>query len=107
MNKQIEEMAKVLCNNCAGKESPCTVAKSGAMCKSIQREAEALYNAGYRKQSEGEWFIREYEYFTCSECGHDHYTGCEYTKQAKERLENGEYPNYCHNCGAKMKGGAE
>ena len=42
--KQIEEMARVLCNHCAGKEPPCTIAKSGAMCMAIQREAEALYN---------------------------------------------------------------
>lgn len=56
MNKQIEEMAKVLCNHCAGKESPCTVAKSGTMCRCVQREAEALYNAGYLKQ---EWISVE------------------------------------------------
>ena len=52
----------------------------------------------------GHWYIREYEFFTCSECGHDYYNGCDYTAQAKERLENGEHPNYCPNCGAKMDG---
>ena len=65
----------------------------------------ALYNAGYQKQSKGHWFIREYEFFTCSECGHDYWNGCDYTQQARERLANGDVPNYCPNCGAKMKGG--
>ena len=50
----------------------------------------------------GYWYIREYEFFTCSECGHDYWNGCDYTIQAKERLANGEHPNYCPNCGAKM-----
>ena len=103
MNKQIEEMAKVLCNNCAGKESPCRVAKSGAMCKSIQREAEALYTAGYRKQSEGEWILhkprRENRNATykCSVCG----------KLCSSYYNDvGEW-KCCPHCGAKMKGGAE
>ncbi len=68
---------------------------------------EGLLNARYRKQREGHWFITEYEYFTCSECGHDHYNGCDSTKEAKERLADGEYPNFCSNCGAKMKGGVQ
>lgn len=63
-----------------------------------------LYKMGYRKQKVGHWFILEYEYFTCSECGYDHYNGCEYTLMAKERLANGDVPNFCPNCGAKMKG---
>ena len=51
----------------------------------------------------GEWFIREYEYFTCSECGADHWNGCDCTEEAKERLRNGDYPNFCSNCGANMQ----
>ena len=54
-----------------------------------QSLAEAIYNAGYRKQSEGEWIgIWDYE---CSVCN-------EY---------NDIKTKYCPNCGAKMKGGAE
>ena len=60
--------------------------------------AEHLYNVGYRKQKVGRWVHNEdhnaYEspYF-CSECLAD----CTDIR--------GE--NYCYNCGAKMKGGAE
>lgn len=62
---------------------------------------------GYRKQSEGHWFILEYEYFTCSECGYYHPNGCDSTQEAKENLANGKVPKYCSECGAKMKGGTE
>lgn len=66
--------------------------------------AEALHANGYCKQSEGEWIVkkltstskrgREINYSThqCSVCG----------------TWNGRYTNnFCPNCGAKMKGGAE
>ena len=100
MNKQIEEMAEVLCNHCAGKESPCSIAKSGNMCVSIQKEAEALYNAGYRKQSEdtvavrhGRWLRYGYDGLQCSLCG----------------AVNTNYinNNFCPNCGAHMRGDKE
>lgn len=52
----------------------------------------------------GRWSIIEYEYFTCSECGYDFWNGCDCTAEAKEKLTNGVYPNYCPNCGAKMDG---
>ena len=45
--KQIEEMAKVLCGSCRSTTN-CKL----DMCNSPREEAEALYNAGYRKQ---EW----------------------------------------------------
>lgn len=52
----------------------------------------------------GKWWIREYEYFTCSECGDDYWNGCDCTEEAEERLRNGDYPNFCPNCGADMRG---
>jgi len=52
----------------------------------------------------GRWDIIEYEYFTCSECGYDFWNGCDCTAEAKEKLTNGVYPNYCPNCGARMDG---
>lgn len=62
-------------------------------------EAEALYNAGYRKQKEGEWEEKSedrdefYEYcYKCSVCGH-------WAIIADEGDSH-----YCPNCGAKMKG---
>jgi hypothetical protein len=57
--------------------------------------AEALYNAGYRKQSEGEWIWTEsgtedYEqYWLCSCCNNKSYWKSK----------------FCEECGAKMKGG--
>lgn len=103
--KQIDEMAKEICHS-----RTCELRKSGRNCYKYCKAyvyAFRAYNANYHKQREGHWFIREYEYFTCSECGHDYYNGCEYTQEAKERLADGKYPNFCPNCGAKMKGGGE
>ena len=91
--KQIEEIARFLWKR--------TLIPNEELCSDA---AEALYNAGYRKQSEGHWFILEYEYFTCSECGYYHPNGCDTTKEAKEKLAEGRYPKYCSECGAKMKG---
>lgn len=52
----------------------------------------------------GKWCLVEYEYLVCDKCGNWHYTGCESTAEAKARIQNGEVPNYCSNCGAKMDG---
>lgn len=84
----IEEMAKVMCGGCAdGKEC------MQCLCADWYR-AEALYNAGYRKEIKAEWVYREdhgaYEspHF-CSNCladgSHD---------------IDGEH--YCYSCGARM-----
>lgn len=50
----------------------------------------------------GHWFITEHEYLNCSVCGHSVYTGCESTLEANQRLADGDTPNYCPHCGAKM-----
>lgn len=88
----IEEMAKVI-----------TKTKNDVNVWERQKNdediAEALYNEGYRKQSVGEWveIKRFYQsgktliHYQCSLCG------VYLAKQA----------NFCPNCGAKMKGGAE
>jgi hypothetical protein len=58
--------------------------------------ATEAYNAGYRKQSEGEWIKDEESKFEhryhCSVCNF---------------YLIGEPTKYCEDCGAKMKGGAE
>ena len=106
--KQIEEMAKDIdatielreCEawHCKG----CQYEKysENYMCDSI-KQAEHLYNAGYRKQSEGEW-IKVAAYndgvlntVKCSVCKTFQPVGC------------WDYHPYCPMCGAKMKGGAE
>ena len=89
--KQIEEMAKIIDDN------------HGFIVSSVET-AEALYNAGYRKQSDGEWRDRgnakiENVKFPIVECSECHITFCD--------LLNNHYSmyRYCPYCGAKMKGG--
>ena len=52
---------------------------------------------GYLKQSEGEWGFDGMSW-TCSECG-------EYAPV--DKYGQTRHTDYCPNCGAKMKGGAE
>lgn len=55
----------------------------------------------------GEWLFSDYDYFTCSVCGDQYFTGADSTKDAKAMLENNAYYPYCPYCGAKMDGGNE
>ena len=57
--KQIEEMAYEIETRTGYLKSTCYIS------------AEILYNAGYRKQSEGEWFEQLDGTHYCSNCGHD------------------------------------
>ena len=92
MEKQqkIVEMAKDICrvqHNCDN------VCKPISACDAL-RYAERVVEAGYVKQSEGEWISRGdmFEVFACSVCG-----GTVDFKFQKT--------SFCPNCGAKMKGG--
>ena len=89
--KQIEEMAneimKVVMRN-----------------RNMRQVAETLYNAGYRKQKEGEWVGEAdgyadgelvYDVWYCSECNHCIDDGTD---------DADLLPNFCPNCGAHMKG---
>lgn len=88
--KQIDEMAKIIDDN------------HGFIVSSVET-AEALYNAGYRKQSVGEWeTIPDYQpdkfisyRYICSVCKTTY----------KDIRPHGH--KYCHECGAHMKEGAE
>ena len=92
--KQIEEMAYELVMT--GKSLD-TVYHDD--CEKI---AAVLYDAGYRKQSEGEWIAKTdyagYGYY-CSNCN------AVFTGENAEWIAKEHY--YCPKCGAKMKGGAE
>lgn len=57
--------------------------------------AEALVNAGYRKQSEGEWEKRDFIIMDFVKTGY-RCTSCNTTWDAPTK--------FCPNCGAKMKG---
>lgn len=50
----------------------------------------------------GEWFVSEYEYLTCSECGESYYTGAESTAEAHQRLREGQFYPFCPHCGKPM-----
>lgn len=91
--KQIEEMAKAICEVCK-----CDGDCDATICSSAFVEAEHLYNAGYRKQSVGEWKIAVNPVeatFICSKCG---YFYIEADPQAETEYK------FCPECGAKMKG---
>ena len=107
MNKQIDEMARDLCEcyNCDGTcyqdDKPCDF-----KCDEYTN-AQYLYEKGYRKQSEGEWEeqIEEYGYtycfdsFKCSNCEK------EFCPNDIEREDFLEMMKYCPNCGAHMTKG--
>ena len=96
--KQIEEMAKVMCGY-YGTEK-CYECRYCCDCH-IKQEATRLYNAGYRKQRTAEWvttaetedgLIVRYTH-RCTDCNY-------FYKTVRPRGDD-----YCRKCGAKMKGG--
>ena len=106
MNKEIEEMAKVIgdadqrcyeiddCNSC-----PFHHIELG-LCKE-RFVADALYTEGYRKQKVGRWIEHDDDwcgfFYTCSSCG------CDWTTIDGTPQENNM--RFCPECGAKMEGG--
>ena len=88
MNKQIEEMTKIL-TKCACECEDC-------IC-SEKEHAEIFYKAGYRKQAEGEWIADEVE----SDCPTHFFTN--HTCSVCGNHEQDRSP-YCRECGARMKG---
>ena len=89
--RQIEEMAKDLDEICK-KELYADFVEDV-----LARFAEALYNADYRRQSEGEWVAADIcaEDMYCSVCGGIAPVDCE-----KEEFYKS---TFCPNCGARMK----
>ena len=92
--EQIEEMAHIV------SDSIRTWADKMPPISNPHFVATVLYVAGYRKQSEGEWLEQVrvskegkplLHHYKCNLCG----------------VYLATQANYCPNCGAKMKGGAE
>ena len=100
MKEQIEEMALIMCGRKGCKS--CTHFIDATKCAAVV-SARKLYNAGYRKQKEGEW-IFEFnldgdDFYKCSVCGRQEVLNglCNERNIAK-------HLPYCH-CGAHMRGG--
>ena len=92
--KQIDEMAKIIHGYC---EAPCC---GGCDYCLEYLKAESIYNAGYRKQKEGEW-IFEHEFYgkmLCSNCKEE-----ALVNECNEYVDS----DFCPHCGARMKGGAK
>ena len=97
--KQIEEMSTLIYENRPIKD----IWNEEADCI-----AKTLYNAGYRKQSEGEWILTGTFKSTFPLPVADLHKACSVCKwiPPKYSADYKEY-NFCPNCGAKMKGGVE
>lgn len=87
--KQIEEMAKAILRANDNYDTTCR-----EDCMTI---ADMIYEAGYRKQSEGEW-VKAYRRGLTVNDGYVS-TCCD--------MWNNRKSHFCPNCGAKMKGGEE
>lgn len=83
--KQIEEMFNIIVDGVIDGENNHGV-PTGKTCLNI---AQALYEAGYRKQSEGEWILQQNGKGVCSKCN---------------RQDNmDELSCFCRYCGASMR----
>ncbi len=99
--EQIEKMAKHC--PCYFGEKCCIDGELPERCDMLCQfgtYAEILYNAGYRKQSEGKWGIIKIgdgeKVRTCTNC---------YISQSVNVYNGKVMFNYCPYCGASMKGG--
>lgn len=92
MSKEIEEMAKIMCQDAGTKN--CNIQCNAHPICDVYFYAERLYKEGYRKKSEGEW--RETRTgFHCSSC----------RKKSGVIANRGAFlSKFCPNCGAKIKG---
>lgn len=90
-------MARIICTPTANKGN-CEKCGFKKHCSKID-DATDLYNAGYRKQKEGEWITSDIpqEKYVCSVCG----GACWYYDYQGDVAKS----RYCPNCGSKMKGG--
>ena len=94
--KQIEEMWDIITTDCDRECVGCEF-ENDKWCFT-RFVINKLYNAGYRKQSEGEWKWISDDDCICSACGKVFYS-------ADNADAGTSFWKYCPNCGAKMKGG--
>ena len=96
----IEEMAHIVSN------SIMTWANELPPISNPHFVATNLYNVGYRKQSEGEWVAKKEMYRTPSAKNY-YCSNCAKIAIFDNFMCVSRTTNYCPNCGAHMKGGAE
>lgn len=106
MKEQIEKMANDI------EKSHWKIVQDFMGCHINSEEmAEHLYNAGYRKQSEGENISQMHpsDEFICEKCGLIIRECCRYEIDEDDGDEICyEFPyRFCPRCGMKVKGGAE
>lgn len=109
--KQIEEMVKPICMNCRYfMQCNDDTIYGGRPLSEILKEdcwtlkyAEELYKAGYRKQVEGEWILKDHN-LVCSLCEGEILEKTEYSRGCYMGAET-IFSKYCPNCGAKMRNG--
>lgn len=102
MDKQIGEMMRLMCADFGEGCKDCPF-RIYPPCQA-EAHAEALFEAGYDKQSEAEWEVCSDEYeicaseFVCSSCK-ESFVSSEMTDE-----QFFEMMKYCPNCGARMRG---
>ena len=96
-DKQIEEIEEALRVSDSCKHLPRELCNKTSCSRC---EAELLYDAGLRKQSEGEWIykftLEGDRFYECSVCGRQEVVNC-----LCKKINIAEDRPYCH-CGAKM-----
>ena len=100
--KQIEEMAKLMCDKCRDSFG-CHYTE---ICTETLDDAKSIYDKGYRKQRVGEWVLEHETYgkMICSNCKEEAPKKTVVDRTYTRHILNDKKP-YCPNCGAKMKGG--
>ena len=99
--KAVEEMARVMCDDCRTRDTyPCKV----KICDAVLQNAEALYNAGYRKQSDN--IVEVVRYKDCRWFQRENWDGeILYGCDCSSGMNDISPDDYC-SCGEpKMKGG--
>ena len=94
--EEIEELDEILRKACSATPNEKCIKKLCSKCR-----AETVIEAGYRKQSVGEWKEKAVKLTWCEDD-----VDIVYECSCCATTSHGESP-YCPNCGAKMKGGAE
>ena len=97
-NREIIELANIIAERPCDSEDCAPCIRMGRRCNDYLK-AERAIKAGYRKQRVGEWVVtykHGFWHYDCPFCGDG------YAQEGKLPISN-----YCSNCGAKMKGGAE